>query len=106
VATALLQSIDRLFSARAGAADLAAAISTELKRFEVVIRVFSIGIAAGDQVCDVVAARGPDQEHHATLPQTKALKAWFTVPFTAVFHCDHRLVEDRFPIGEVDLVLP
>ena len=53
----------------------------------------------------VVTSRSPDQEDDATHPHSEALQPQFTVDLSRVFHRDHRVVENRFQIGKIDLVL-
>lgn len=53
----------------------------------------------------VVTARCPDQEDNTTLPHAKALQPKFAVAFASIFHRDHRVVEDRFQVRKINLVL-
>jgi len=53
----------------------------------------------------VVTSRSPDQEDDSTHPHSEALQPQFTVGLSKVFHRDHRVVENRFQIGKIDLVL-
>ncbi len=53
----------------------------------------------------VVTSRSPDQEDDSTHPHSEALQPQFTVDLSRVFHRDHRVVEDRFQIGKINLVL-
>jgi hypothetical protein len=54
---------------------------------------------------DVVIALGPDQEDDSALPHTQALQPEFTVAFAIVFHRDHRVVENGFQSGKINLML-
>ena len=54
----------------------------------------------------VISAWGPDQEDDSGLPHAQALQSEFTVSFAIIFHCDHRIVEDRFQASKINLVLP
>lgn len=84
---------------------LAEEISVALKRLKVVIGFLTVCIAAGDQVCGVIASGGPDQEDRSPWPQTKALQALFTVILAIVFHRNHREVEYRLQLSKIDLVI-
>ena len=74
VAIALLQSTLVFPEERLIEAAFAAAISDGLKRDEVVVSFFAVGIAAGDEMRGVITARGPDQEDDFALPHAKALQ--------------------------------
>ena len=53
----------------------------------------------------VFTTRCPDQEDHPPLPHAKALQPQLAVALARVFHRDHRVVEERFQIRKIDLVL-
>jgi hypothetical protein len=106
VTTALLQLTLDLLGGWLPAAARAAAISAELKRCEVLVGFFAVGISARDQMSSVITARSPNQEDNSALPHAQALEAQFTVAFAIVFHRDHRVVEDGFQASKIYLVLP
>ena len=53
-----------------------------------------------------VAARRPDKEDNPSAPHAKAMKPHFAVAFPVIFHRDHRKIENRLELCEIDLVLP
>jgi hypothetical protein len=73
VAVASLQLIVVFAEGRLIEAALAVAISEGLKRDEVVVSFFAVGIAAGYEVRGVITARGPNQEDNLAPPHSKAL---------------------------------
>jgi len=50
-------------------------------------------------MCDVIAARSPNQKDNFALLHAQALQPQFTVAFTVVFSCDHWIVKNRLQIG-------
>jgi hypothetical protein len=106
VAIALLQSTLALLEERLIEAVFAAAISDGLKRDEVVVSFFAVGIAARDEMRGVITAWGPDQEDDFALPHSQASQPKFTIAFAIVFCRDHRVVENGFQLRKINLVLP
>ena len=108
VAIALLQSTATaaLLEERLIEAAFAAAIWDGLKRDEVVVSFFTVGIAAGDEMRGVITAWGPDQENDLAAPHSQALQPKFAIAFAIVFYRDHWEVENGLQFRKINLVLP